>query len=351
MQRYPIFLFRNFIKIILLLVFLFCKESFSQNLYTLEGKVIDSQTKEPLAYVSVFLSQTTIGATTDDEGYYKIGKIPEGTFALVASMVGYESKVVSVDLAGNQNRVVNFNLERSDYQFRPIEVRDKIPKEWFDQLEIFKKAILGANAYAKKCEFKNPYIIDFKKEGVLLTATAREAIVIQNNALGYKIDCVLKSFKYDIRSREISYQIYPSFSELNSANQDSTEEYLYNRKNAYLGSMAQLLTSLAAGKYNFRDDGFELRVSGRLIERSTDIVEVDSASDKYFLRIKDCLQIKYWNYGKRTFSTLCLTRGITQFDPSGFLIFPDEFALNGEMSKEGVATMLPRFWKPKEEQK
>lgn len=348
MKRLPILLLRDFSKVVFIFLLLFVSESYSQNLFTMEGKVTDAKTNEPLAYVNVFLSQTTIGATTDLNGLYKIGKIPNGKYAVVASMVGYESRVTMVDLTNNHKTILNLSLERSVYEFNQIVVHGEIPTRWFDQLEIFKRELFGKNNYANKCVIKNPYQIDFKEEGSKLTATAREPIIIQNNALGYKIECVLKKFSYDINNMGISYQIYPSFTELKATTADSLDEYLSNRKEVYLGSLAQLLTSLGEGNYKFRDEGFELYVEGQLVKRANEIVQVDSVYQKYFLKVKDCLLVKYWTPGKQTSSRICLTTGITEFDPSGYLINSDEFILRGAFAHEGIATMLPRFWKPEE---
>ena len=346
MKRLPILLLRDFSKAFFIFLLLFASESLSQNLFIIEGKVTDAKTNEPLAYVNVFLSQTTIGATTDINGIYKIGKIPRGNYALVASMVGYESRVMMVDLTNNHKTILNLSLDRSVYEFNQIIVQGEVPQKWLDQLEIFKKMLFGSNIYAKKCVIKNPYQIDFKEENSKLTATAREPIIIQNNALGYKIECVLKSFTYDINNMGISYQIYPSFTELRAVTTDSVDNYLSARKDVYLGSVAQLLSSLAAGNYKFRDEGFELYVGGQLIKKANEIVQLDSVNQKCFLKAKDCLLVKYWDEGKQTSSRICLTTGITEFDPYGYLINPDEFTLRGAFAHEGIATMLPRFWKP-----
>ncbi len=323
----------------------------AQTTSSVEGKVVDLKTGEPLAYVNVFLSQTTIGATTDLNGIYKIGKIPNGKYAFVASIVGYESKVTPIELNNKQKLVVNFSLERSVCEFSQIEVKGEVPTKWFDQLEIFKKLLFGANIYARKCVIKNPFQIDFKEEGSKLIAKAREPIIIYNNALGYKIECVLKNFSYDLNNKGVSYQIYPSFTELKTAATDSAKEYLSNRKEVYFGSLAQLLSSLTANNYKFRDEGFELTTSDGLIKRANEIVISDSARGKFYLKLKGCLQIKFWNYGIRNSSLLCLKMGIVEFDPSGYLINPDEFTLSGAFANEGIATMLPRFWKLPEEEK
>ena len=338
---------------IISVVFLFYSNLFlsAQNISSIEGKVVDLKTGEPLAYVNVFLSQTTIGATTDLNGIYKIGKIPNDKYAVVASIVGYESKVTAMELNDKQNLVVNFSLERSVYEFSQVEVKGEIPTKWFDQLEIFKKMLFGSNIYAKKCVIKNPYQIDFKEENSKLTATAREPIIIQNNALGYKIDCILKNFSYDLNGRGVSYQIYPSFTELKTSAADSAKEYLSNRKEVYLGSLAQLLFSLTVNNYKFRDEGFELSTSDGLIKKANEIIISDSARGKFYLKLKGCLQVKFWNYGIRNSSLLCLKMGIAEFDPSGYLINPDEFTLSGAFAHEGIATMLPRFWTLPEEEK
>lgn len=332
--------------LISLLLPAFC---FAQATFSIEGRVVDSQTKEPLEFANVYLSQTTFGAATNEKGSYKIGKLPAGRYILVASLVGYEPKTINVSLNSVQNIVADFSLNKSLYQFGQIEVRGEIPKEWFDHLEIFKKALFGNNEFAGKCDITNPYQIDFKEENSILTAAAKEPIVIVNLALGYRIECVLKSFSYDLMGRTSGYQIYPSFSEIDSS--DSAKEFESNRREAYLGSLAQLLSSLAVNNYKFRDDGFELHVANRLVARANEIVQVDSLNNKYFLHAKECITIKYWNFGKRYTSKLCLQTGITEFDPSGFLINPNEFIVSGDLSREGVATMLPRFWKLPEDRK
>lgn len=333
----------NFITV--LFVFLFNTGSVAQNLYTLEGKITDATTDEPLPYVNVFLSQTTIGATTDINGIYKIGNIPRGKFNLVASMVGYESQVRNIELRNDIKTTVDFKLGRSLYQFQQIEVLDKMPEEWIEQLALFKKLFFGQNDYADYCEIKNPYLIDFSEEGDLFTAVSHEPLVIINNSLGYRIECVLKSFSYNKRERSVRFQVYPSFSEIKTVSKDSAERFISKREEAYLGSLAQLLSSLATNNYKFRDDGFELSTSKGFVAKADQIVKVDSLTGLYYIKDSGCIRVKYWNSGYRNFSSICITKGMAEFDPAGFFIDPDEFLLEGYMAGEGMATTLPRFWK------
>ena len=53
------------------------------------GRIIDQKTGDPLPGVNVVVQGTTLGSTTDIDGYYVILQVPPGTYNVVASMVGY----------------------------------------------------------------------------------------------------------------------------------------------------------------------------------------------------------------------------------------------------------------------
>ncbi|MFO7890198.1 MAG: TonB-dependent receptor [bacterium] len=77
----------------------------------IEGKVIDTKTKEALAYANVMIAHTTVGTAADENGFYRITNVPVGEIHLVASMIGYErgNKIISVK--HGQTITVNFELE------------------------------------------------------------------------------------------------------------------------------------------------------------------------------------------------------------------------------------------------
>lgn len=331
--------------VVVLLFWIFISGNiFAQRNCSIEGKVIDAGTMEPVPFVNVFLSGTTFGSSTDDRGCFKITKLPNSMYDLVASMIGYKSQIIKVDLRAGDKKNIDFKIERTTYEFNQIDVSDKKPTEWAEHLELFKRLLFGNNILAKYCSIKNPYRIDFFNDGDKFIAVAHEPIKIFNSALGYKIECVLKNFEYEKSSQSLRYEIYPQFSEINPSTKDSLEKFVDYRKKTYFGSMAHLLSSLAVNNYKFRDEGFELRLDKTtLVKKADDIVRVDSTMKKYFFQFNGCLQILYWNNGKKGKSELCLVFGTTEFDPSGFLMKPSEFYVSGEMANEGVATMLPRF--------
>ena len=59
------------------------------------GRVIDSNTNEALIGVNVMLVGTTLGAATDEDGYYHILNVPPGFYDLRSNMIGYAEKTIT----------------------------------------------------------------------------------------------------------------------------------------------------------------------------------------------------------------------------------------------------------------
>lgn len=331
------------------------------------GKVIDSKTNEPLQFVSVYLSGTSIGTTTDGKGIFRIANIPHGNYELVASMVGYEAKIISVELKDGSKYEVNFSLEPTLYRINQIDVNDEVPTKWKNQLELFKKLFFGNNKFAEYCIIKNEYQLNFSESKGVFTASIKEPLVIVNNALGYKINCELKKFEYQRNRDKTSYRIYPSFTEIIPSTKDSLSNFISNRNDAYYGSLAHLLSTLADKEKNFHDEGFEIfyskgQISIKEVELAEEIVAYNADTKQYFLKIvyasklrtrypPDGLLIRYQGAVSKLTG---LYRDGAEFDPRGFFIDvgfvgTTGFTVLGEMAKEGMATQLPRFWKPPNE--
>ncbi len=57
----------------------------------LSGSVIEKNSKEPLIFANIYLPQLEKGTTTDLKGNYTISNIPNGTYSIVVSIIGYET--------------------------------------------------------------------------------------------------------------------------------------------------------------------------------------------------------------------------------------------------------------------
>lgn len=78
----------------------------------ISGRIIDKDTGDQLPMVNVMLEGTTIGATTDLDGYYTILQVPPGKYVLKVSMMGYKiTRVTDVLVSVDLTTTVNFKLE------------------------------------------------------------------------------------------------------------------------------------------------------------------------------------------------------------------------------------------------
>src|SRR5438094_7364484 len=74
--------------------------------YTISGKVIDKNSKAPLAGASVFAQNTTFGVATNANGNFSL-KIPNGGYVLVVTFTGYETESMRISNSNaNEDLVV-----------------------------------------------------------------------------------------------------------------------------------------------------------------------------------------------------------------------------------------------------
>lgn len=79
--------------VILLVLSSLC--ALAQTTGTIQGKVTDKRTGDPLPFVNVVVKGTTTGAATDAQGTYEIKNLAPGTYTLVARLVGHEMQEVA----------------------------------------------------------------------------------------------------------------------------------------------------------------------------------------------------------------------------------------------------------------
>ena len=107
------------------------EHSFSQSLHRarIYGKVTDGSTKEPLYFVNVFLSNTTLGCATDQDGVFILENIPPGKYNLVVSMIGYGLHIEEVKLKGRESYEYAIKLQPNAIEFSGRMGNDRMAAE------------------------------------------------------------------------------------------------------------------------------------------------------------------------------------------------------------------------------
>ena len=111
----------------ILYTFLFCLfalTTIGQDHIKITGTVIDANTKETLPFATVnFVGNESVGTTTDLDGAF-ILETRWGTDSLMASYVGYQPLVVTIQ-KGVKKQTINFELESDSEVLNTVEVKAK----------------------------------------------------------------------------------------------------------------------------------------------------------------------------------------------------------------------------------
>ena len=113
-------------KLLLLLSVLFLNISvFAQN--DVKGFVYEKSTEEPMMFCNVYLKGTTMGASTDINGFFNITKIPDGDYILMVTNLGYDTISESISLRNNQVLNKKIYLQESSVMLEAVSITaDKI---------------------------------------------------------------------------------------------------------------------------------------------------------------------------------------------------------------------------------
>jgi len=110
----------------LILIFTFSINSiWSQNKFTLNGVISDSESSETLIGVNILIPQLKTGATTNEYGFYSI-TLPEGTYRVVISYLGYSE--VSETITLSENITKNFTLTESVESLNEVIITEDVEK-------------------------------------------------------------------------------------------------------------------------------------------------------------------------------------------------------------------------------
>ena len=219
------------------------KFGFSQD-FTASGKVIDSATREPLAFASVFCQNTTLGTTTNREGSFHLS-LKEGGYDLVITYTGYKSHLVRISPEMKPTGL-EIALVKEEKSIEEVVIRssNEVKNGWEKYGKFFLENFIGSTPFASQTTLVNPEVLKFYyfKRTDKLKVLADSALIISNNALGYNIRYNLDSFLFMYKTDICSYRGFTFFEERTST-EDSIKIWKANRKKAYLGSRLHFMHS------------------------------------------------------------------------------------------------------------
>ena len=237
----------NYLRLFLVSCVLLATISTARAQGKITGVVQDSVTHEPLAFASVFLANTTLGATTTEKGEFEFPKVPAGTYDIVGSYVGYTLAKQNITVTREPQKV-NLQLAPTGNQLGEVVVQPEPNKP--EEYKEFSNLFLGGTTFSEKCHISNPESVrvmydDSTKE---LTARAKEFVQIDNDALGYRLKYYGLQFSYNKEDGSIFYYGQPVFEEMTPRDEKQRKLWTANRLTAYTGSFMHFLRSVYANR-------------------------------------------------------------------------------------------------------
>ncbi|MCU7494964.1 MAG: carboxypeptidase-like regulatory domain-containing protein [Ignavibacteria bacterium] len=337
---------------ILFIICLISSRAVAQANYTLTGRILDDISGKAIANVNVYLSNSLLGTVTNDSGYYIITGIHDGTYEAVASFMGYESMSQVVTFDEIKNLKKDFRLKQKTYILNDVNITAANANDWRQNYALFCELFLGKSDFAKECEIENKEQIDLKWESFdVLTAKCSVPLIIVNNALGYRINCVLEQFRWDKANKMVNYVVKPGFSLLEPQEATDTLKWKQNRLRAYEFSIERFLGSLISD--NYYEKGYKIFLdpqpaaenyvsmySERVTGRELVLKKSSTKAEEYALHFKNFLRVEY----NHETTWLRLLYPEISMDRNGNVKELVPFQVTGAWSTIGIANMLPQYF-------
>ena len=338
----------------------------------INGQVKDTETSEPVGSVNVFLSNTTIGTSTDSTGIFMIPDVPSGVFDLVISRVGYEREIKLVDMVSSESLYYDIKLIPKIIQTTEFEITVDQPTEWKKNLNRFIKVFIGGSEFADECKIHNPEVINFRFFNDTLIAQTDSILHIDNMSLGYRLHIILNEFIWNTDRDYGHYLIYPFFAPLNTRDTKEKTEWEENRQKAYKGSLKHFLHALVhrnteenmfrifAGTLDKLMSGYGHRVNPEDFE-----IEQIEGTPLFSLKFNGFLRVEYgkiidneierggnyhgvpvWGVRKIDFSStsiITMRSYCAYIDSLGNLFDPLSIEVSGMWANKRVAELVPMY--------
>jgi hypothetical protein len=223
----------------------------------LRGHVFGEDAHKPLASVSVYLNNTSIGTITDDEGLFVLKNFPEGKFNLVATSVGFETYTTLLDLR-DLPKDFQIVLKQKVDELEGFSVLPTDPNGWEKYGKYFTVLLIGTTLTSNDTKLMNPEAVKFRlNESNVLTAFAKQPLKITNYALGYEIEYKLEEFEVNLNTALVNYSGYAFYKDMGLKHPNRIRRYSDARFETYKGSLLHFMRSFYANDLDVQ--GFEMR--------------------------------------------------------------------------------------------
>lgn len=276
----------------LFLLLLPCMSVFAANAqFSVSGKILDAESKEPLSGASVYCQNTTVGTTTNKQGEFSL-QLKSGGYELIVSYTGYQTR--QIQISHSDLNLADIELAREEKSMEEVIIKsDNALKDGWERYgDFFTDQFIGTTPNAQKTVFLNPEVLKFYllKKSNKLRVLATEPLQIENSALGYNLRYQLDSFLFDYNTNISTYSGFCLYSEMDGP--DSLKRVWANaREKAYYGSKLHFIRSYYDS--TLLEEGFTIDLLDE--DETNKFSRITNPYDTtYYGALDSTLQIEIW---------------------------------------------------------
>ena len=316
---------------------------------TIEGYIYDFKTKQPLESVSIYFDGTTIGTTTNKQGYFNIEISNTIEASLVISYIGYDTKILPKNKLNSLSSI--FLTEKTTNLDEVVITNDDWSRE--RKLRVFRNEFIGKTAEFNFCKILNEKDIRLKYNRHLntLIAYADRPIIIKNKYLGYILYYDLIDFEVQYKKsipdnlNIIHYVFFSGTCRFEELKAEPSKRHLRARRIAYNGSTLDFMRSLVNN--TLKENLFEVFIKGK----DSDIYfpatfkkafKIVTNLNNFTVSLLD-ENVTTIRYNKFEQSTIEMKDGHDFFtvDTFGNYAPVNAITFGGEFGRKRISTMLP----------
>ncbi len=224
---------------------------------SISGTVLNQADKKGIANASVFLNNATIGTTSDTSGHFVLSIGKPGKYELVISAVGFERYHEAIITSNDPVDLGKIELPARPIALQEVHINSGRNANWQRNYQWFKDAFLGTTSLAEDCKIVNPDVLGFiyRSKTDSLMVRADDFLIIENNALGYRVKYLINYFVRCESGRKIRYEGFVLFENMKGTpRQEKT--WLNKRRQAYEGSAMHFFRTAISNR--LKEDGFQV---------------------------------------------------------------------------------------------
>ncbi|MFI5159746.1 MAG: carboxypeptidase regulatory-like domain-containing protein [Sphingobacteriales bacterium] len=253
---------------------------------TIAGRILNHADLRAVPNASVFLKNTTIGSKAGDDGKFTLTHLKAGKYQLIVSVVGFD--MYSQDIEINNTSIVLPDIEIVSNGINLKEVKIRPDGNWRRNFQWFKDAFLGRSELAKDCKIVNPDVLSLNYDEAkhCLYASSYDFLVIENQALGYRIKYLLHDFakdSVDNNTQRIHYDGTILFENMMGSG-SIVKKWLKKREQVYQGSPMNFFR--AALNDRLQDEGFRVLQYGNYYNPQRPPEKVIEAKIKQYEKLR-----------------------------------------------------------------